>query len=88
MSCEYLRKFSKLETAPLGYLGAWGNVNHEKKPEVENLVVKDRASGIGMFCIECNIYTYWGANFRGTHKIEFELYFNSSVIIFFTKNRF
>jgi hypothetical protein len=36
---EYLREFSKqFKTAPMEYLGAWGTLIHEKKPEVENLV--------------------------------------------------
>jgi hypothetical protein len=26
------------KTAPMEYLGAWGTLIHEKKPEVENLV--------------------------------------------------
>jgi hypothetical protein len=36
---EYLCEFSKkFKTAPMEYLGAWGALIHEKKPEVENLV--------------------------------------------------
>jgi hypothetical protein len=37
--CEYFREFlNKFETALMGYSGAWGELIHEKKPEVENLM--------------------------------------------------
>jgi hypothetical protein len=39
LECEYLHEFSKkFETALMVYLGAWGKLIHEKKPEVEKLV--------------------------------------------------
>jgi hypothetical protein len=39
LGCEYHREFSKkLETALMVYSGAGEKLNHEKKPEVENLV--------------------------------------------------
>jgi hypothetical protein len=40
LSCGYLQEFpKKFETALMGYSGALGKLKHEKKPEVENLVV-------------------------------------------------
>jgi hypothetical protein len=36
---EYLREFwKKFETTLMVYLGAWGKLIYEKKPEVKNLV--------------------------------------------------